>query len=111
VLEIISSFFSLLPNFWYSLNDEHCLSCSMLSLIRLYLGDIMSECNRAASCLFMKELAPFRCARQLLEIISSFFLCSQIWGFLFAVSNFTDGFMCPSNSGMKLGTNVIAIVT
>jgi len=111
LLEIISSFFSLLPKFGYSLNDDHCLSCCTLSLIRLYLDDKMSKCNRAASCLFMKELALFRCARQLLESNSSFFfLCSRCLGFLFAVAYFTDGFMRPSNSGMKQRTNVIAIV-
>jgi len=32
-------------------------------------------------------------------------------GFLFAVPNFTDGFMHPCNSEMKQGMNVIAIVT
>jgi len=101
LLEIISSFFSLLPKFGYSLKDDHCLSCCTLSLIRLYLDDIVSKCNRAASCLFMKELALFRCGRQLLEISSSFFFCSQSLGFLFAVPNFTDGFMRPSNSEMK----------
>jgi len=83
LLEIISSFFSLLPNFGYSLNDDHCLSCSTLSLIRLYLDDIISKCNRAASCLFMKELALFRCGRQLLEIISSFFSLLSKFGFSF----------------------------
>jgi len=103
-------FFSA-PEFGYSLNDDHCLSCCTLSLIYLYLDNIVSKCNRAASCLFMKELALFRCGRELLEIISSFFLCSRILGFLFAVPNFIDGFMHPSNSGMKQGTNVIAIIT
>jgi len=74
--------FSLLPKFGYSLNDDHCLSCCMLSLIRLYLDDIVSKCNRAASCLFMKELALFRCARQLLESISSFlFSALDVWVF------------------------------
>ena len=83
----------------------------MLSLIRLYFDDIMSKCNRAASCLFMKELALFRCGKQLLEINSSFCSLLSNLGFLFAVSNFTDGFMRPSPSGMKRGTNVIVIVT
>jgi len=59
----------------------------------------------------MKELALLWRGRQLLEIISSFFLLSRISGFLFAVPNFTDGFMRPSNSEMKQETNVIAIVT
>jgi len=101
LLDIISSFFSLLPKIGFSLNDDHCLSCCTLSLIRLYLDDIVSKCNWAASYLFMKELALFRCGRQLLEIISSFFFCSRILGILFAVPNFTDGFMRPSNSEMK----------
>ena len=73
-------------------HDENCSSCCMLSLIRLYLN-IGSKCNRAASCLFMKELALLWCGRQFLEIISSFFLCSRSLGLLFVVPNFTDGFM------------------
>lgn len=94
-----------------SWSDDHCSSCCTLSLIRLYLGNIGSKCNRAASCLFVKELALLWCGRQLLEIISSFFLCSRILCFLFAVPNFTDGFMPPSNSEMKHETNVITLVT
>jgi len=39
-----------------------------------------------------------------------FFSALEVW-FLFAVPNFTDSFMLPSNSEMKQGTNVIAIVT
>ena len=73
--------FSLLPNFGYSLNNVYRLSCSKLSLIRLYLGDVMSKCNQAASCLFMKELAPFRCGRELIEIISSFVSLLSKFGF------------------------------
>jgi len=82
-----------------------------LSLIRLYIDNIGSKCNQAASCLFVKQLALFWCGRQLLEIISSFFLYSRSFGFLFAVPNFTDGFMRPSNSEMKQEMNVIAIIT
>ena len=79
--------FFLFPKLKMKLNlsaqsDEHCSSCCTLSLIRLYLDNIGSKCNRAASCLFMKELALLWCGRQLLEIIS-FFLCSQNLGFLF----------------------------
>jgi len=107
-------FFSALQ-FWVSFlqswSAEHCLSCCTLSLIHLYLNNIRSKCNRAASCLFVKEMAHLWCGRQLLDIISSFFLCSRISGFLFAVPNFTDGFMCPSNSEMKQEMNFIAIVT
>ena len=94
-----------------SWSDNHWSSCCTLSLIRIYLDTLGSKCNRAALCLFVKELALFRCGRQFLEIISSFFLCSQSLSFLFAVPNFTDGFLRPSNSGMKQGTNVIAIIT
>ena len=72
-------------------SDEHCSSWYTLSLIRLYLDNIGSKCNWAASCVFLKELALLWCGRQLLEIISSFFLCSRSLGFLFAVPNFTDG--------------------
>ena len=103
-------FFLCSLKFGYSLNDDHCLSCCTLSLIRVYLNDIGSKCNQAASCLFMKELALFRCGRQSLEIISSFFFCSRSLGFLFAVPNFTDGFMRPSNSEMKQETQ-LEIVT
>jgi len=39
------------------------------------------------------------------------FFCSRKFGFSFCSSNFTDGFMHPSNSEMKQGTNVIAILT
>jgi len=91
-------------------SDEHCLSHCTLSLIRPYLDNIGRKCNRAASCLFTKELALLWCERQLLEIISSFFFLLSNLGFLFAVPNFTDGFMCPSNSEMKQETNVIAIL-
>jgi len=59
----------------------------------------------------MNQLALLWCGRQLLEIISSFFLCFRILGFLFAVPNFTDAFMHPSNSEMKQEMNVITIVT
>ena len=96
------------PSVW---SDEHCSSWCTLSLICLYLDNIGSKCNRAASCLFVKELSLLWCGRQLLEIISSFFLCSRTLGFLFAVPNSTDDFMRPSNSEMKQETNVIAIVT
>ena len=92
------------------MSDEHCSSCCTLSFIRLYLDNLGSKCNQAASCLFMKELALLWCGRELLEIISSFFLCSRSLGFLFAVPNFTGNFMHPSNSEMKQRTNVIAIV-
>jgi len=87
------------------------MSWCTLSLIRLYLDNIGRKCNRAASCLFVKELALVWCGIQLQEINSSFFLLSRISCFLFAVPNFTDGFMRPSNSKMKQETNVIAIVT
>jgi len=67
------------PSAW---NDDHCSSCCMLSLIRLYLNDIVSKCNQAASCLFVKELALLWCGRQLLEIISSFFFSAlEVWVF------------------------------
>jgi len=92
-------------------SDEHCSSWYTLSLIRLYLDNIGSKCNWAASCVFLKELALLWCGRQLLEIISSFFLCSRSLGFRFAVPNFTDGFMRSSNSEMKQETNIIAVVT
>ena len=60
-----------------------------------------SKCNRATSCFFIKELAILWCGKQLLEFIYSFFLCSRILGFLFAVHNLTDNFMRPYNSEMK----------
>ena len=107
-------FFSALE-FWVfflqSWSAEHSMSWCTLSLIRLYLDNIGSKCNRAAWCLFQKELALLWCARQLLEIISSFFPLLSNFGFLFAVPNFTDGFMRPSNSQMKQEMNVIAIIT
>jgi len=106
---------SLLSNFGFSFlqswSAEHCMPWCTLSLICLYLDNIGSKCNRAASCLFVKELPLVWCGIQLLEIISSFFLLSRISSFLFAVPNFTDGFMRLSNSEMKQETNVIAIVT
>jgi len=42
-----------------------------------------------------------------------FFIFSLLlkFGFSFAVPNFTDGFMCPSNSEMKHEMNVITILT
>ena len=92
-------------------SDEQCSSCCMLSFICLYLDNIGSKCNRATSCLFMKELALLWCGRQFLEIIYSFFLCSRNLGFLFEVCNLTDDFMRSSNSEMKKETTVIAILT
>ena len=41
----------------------------------------------------------------------NFFSAVDIWVFLSAISYFTDGFMRPSNSGMKQGTDVIDIIT
>jgi len=40
-----------------------------------------------------------------------FFLSSRNLGFLFAVSNCTDSFICLSNKEIKHETNVIAIIT
>jgi hypothetical protein len=59
----------------------------------------------------MKELALLWCGRQFLQIIASFFLSSQSLGFLFAVPNFTGGFMGLWNEEMKYETNVIALTT
>jgi hypothetical protein len=53
-----------------SWNDEHCSSCYTLSLIEQYLDKIVSKCNRASSCVFMKVLAFLWYGRQFLEIIS-----------------------------------------
>ena len=83
LIEIISSFFSLLPKFGYSLNHDHCFSCCTLSLIRLYRDNIGSQCNRAALCLFVKELALFRCGRHFLKVNSSFFSPLSKFGFCF----------------------------
>jgi len=107
-------FFSALE-FWVfflqSWKAEHCMSLCTLSRIRLYLDNIGSKCNRAASCLFVKELALLRCGTQLLEIIYPFFLLSRSSSFIFAFPNFTDTLMHPSYSEMKQETNVFAIVT
>ena len=95
-----------------SCNDEHCSSCCTLSLIPLYLDNIGRKCNRAALYVFTKELALLWCGRQFLQIIASFFLSSRnSGGFLFAVHNFTGGFMGLWNEEMKHETNVIAIIT
>ena len=64
-------------------SDERCSSWCTLSLIRLYLDNIASKCNRATSCLFMKELALLWCGKQLLEIIYSFFSLLSKFGFSF----------------------------
>jgi hypothetical protein len=66
-----------------SWSDERCSSRYVLSLIRLYLDNIESKCNPAASCLFMKELALLWCGRQLLEIISTFSSLLSKFGFSF----------------------------
>ena len=108
VMILVYHFVKINPSAW---SDKHCSSCCTHSLICLYLDNIGSKCNRAALCLFMKELAFLWCGRQLLEIISSFFLCSWSLGFLFAVPNFTDGFMRLSNSEIKHEMNVITIFT
>ena len=76
-----------------------------------YISTTGRKCNRAALYVFMKVLALLWCGRQLLQIIASYFLSSRILGFLFAVPNFTAGFMCLWNEGMKYETNVITIVT
>jgi hypothetical protein len=82
-----------------------------LVLIGQYRDKIVSKCNRASSCVFMKVLALLWSGRQFPESISSFFLSSRNLGFLFAVSNCPDGFVCLSKKEMKLETNVIAILT
>ena len=50
LLEIISSFFFSALKFWVfflqSWSAEHCMSWCTLSLIRLYLDNIGSKCNR-----------------------------------------------------------------
>jgi len=99
---------SLNPSAW---SDKHCSSCCTLSLIRLYLDNIRRKCNQAALYVFMKVLALVWCGRQFLQIMASFFLSSRSLGFLFAVPNFTVGFMRLWNEEMKYETNVIAIVT
>jgi hypothetical protein len=66
-----------------SWNDEHCLSHYALSLIGQYLDKIVSKCNRAASCVFMKVLALLWYGRQFLEIISSFLSLLLKSGFSF----------------------------
>ena len=83
----------------------------MLSLIPLYFGDRMSKCNRVASCLFKKELAPFRCGRKFLEFNSSILSLLSKFGFSFCSIQFHRRFMRPSPSGMKKRTNVITIGT
>jgi hypothetical protein len=61
-------------------NDEQCSSCYTLSLIGQYLDKIVTKCNRAFSCVFMKVLALLWCGRQFPEIISSFFSSLlEIW--------------------------------
>jgi len=101
-------YYTLNPSVW---SDKHCLSCCTVSIIRLYLDNIGEKCNRAALYVFTKELALLWCGKQFLQIIASFFLSSRILGFLFAVPNFTAGFMRLWNEEMKYETNVIAIVT
>jgi len=68
---------------WFFFLQSLISSCRTLSLIRLYLDNIANKCNRAASCLFMKELALLWCGRQLLEIISLFFSLLSKFGFSF----------------------------
>jgi hypothetical protein len=58
--------------------------------------------DEGAGCLMVWETVP----RNYFFI----FFSSRILGFLFAVSNCTDGFMCLSNKEMKLEMNVISIV-
>jgi hypothetical protein len=94
-----------------SWNDEHCSSCYTLSLIGQYLFNIVTNGNRAFSCVFMTVRALLWCGKQVPDSISSFFLSSRILGFLFVTSNCTDGFVRLSNKEMKFETNVIVIVT
>ena len=86
-------------------------ACCTVLLIWLYLDNIGRKCNWTASFVFVKELALLWCIWQFLEMISSFFFSSRNLGFLFAVSNCTDGFMCLFNKEIKHKTNVIIIVT
>ena len=106
-------FFSAVEFFVFFLQSwsaEHCMSWCTLSLLSLYLDNIGRKCNRASSYFFVKELVLLWCGRELLEIISSFFLLPRSSSFLFAFPNFTDGFMRPSNSEMQQETNVVAII-
>jgi hypothetical protein len=45
------------------------------------------------------------------KLLLHFVLSSQSLGFLFAVPNFTGGFMGLWNKEMKYETNVIAVIT
>jgi hypothetical protein len=73
ILEIISSFFSLLLKSGFSFHILYCSSSCTLSLIRQYLNNVKSKNNQIASCVLMKVLAVLWCGGQFLEIISSFF--------------------------------------
>jgi hypothetical protein len=72
--------------------------------------NIGRKCNRAGLYVF-KELALLWCRTQFLQIITSLFSLLSNLGFLFAISNFTGGFMGLWNEEMKYETNVIAIIT
>ena len=69
--------------------------------------NIGRKCNRAALYVFTKVLALLSCGRQFLQIIASFFLSSRILGFLFAIPNFTAGFMRLWNEETNYETNVM----
>ena len=85
-LEIISSFFlcSRILGFRFAVAEcQAPISWCTLSLIRLYLDNVGSKCNRAALCLLVKELALLWCERELLEIISLFYSLLSNFGFSF----------------------------
>jgi hypothetical protein len=59
--------------------------------------------------MLLKGLVILWCGLQFLEFILSLFFSSRIQGFLFAISNCTDGFMHLSKQEMKRETNFITI--
>ena len=79
LLVLVCTFFRIgafNPSVW---SDEHCSSCCTLSLIRLYLDNIGSKCNRAASCLFMKELMVWETVAR--NYVFIFFSALEVWVF------------------------------
>jgi len=67
--------------------------------------------SRVALYVFTKGWLSYGVGDSSHKLLLHFFLSSQSLGFLFAVPNFTGGFMGLWNKEMKYETNIIAIIT
>jgi hypothetical protein len=109
-LEITSSFFSLLSKSGFCFCISTALHAARPNSLDNILDNTERKCDPAVLCVLLKGLPILWCGLQFLEfILSLFFFPSRVQGFLFAISNCTDGFMHLSKQEMKPETTFITI--